>query len=207
MLFANLAKSDFDNINSPIDVLCYKKDASIFFEGAKADFLYSIQSGRVKLLNTTSDGHARIVAVLNQGDVFGLESLVSDAHTYEAVAIEAVRLCRIPKSVVKYLSGTSPLLYQAILERWHKALKDSSDLLSGMNFGSARSRVVNIILKLRSKDDPAKTCLLSRQDMGSLADLKLETVSRVVASLVREGCLKPLDKVGRWYKVLNLNQN
>jgi CRP/FNR family transcriptional regulator, anaerobic regulatory protein len=203
MLFASLTQSDFDNIHSPIDVLAYKRGQSVFFEGAKAGYLYSIRSGRVKLLKTTLDGHARIVAVLNPGDVFGLESLVSDGCANEAVAIESVHVCRIPKSVIKQLSDRSPSLYTAIMERWHQALTDSSNLLSGMSYGSARKRVVNMILKMRLKQDPTQTCLLSRQDMGSLADLKLETVSRVVASLVRDGCLTPLDKVGRLYRIDN----
>jgi hypothetical protein len=38
--------------------------------------------------------------------------------------------------------------------------------------------------------------------MGAMMDLKLETVSREVTSLVRAGVMVPIDKYGRHYKVL-----
>jgi CRP/FNR family transcriptional regulator len=44
--------------------------------------------------------------------------------------------------------------------------------------------------------------LFARDDMGAMMDLKLETVSREVTALVREGVMTPLDKQGRHYRVL-----
>ncbi len=39
--------------------------------------------------------------------------------------------------------------------------------------------------------------------MGAMLDLKLETVSREISGLVRDGALKPCDKQGRRYEILN----
>jgi hypothetical protein len=44
--------------------------------------------------------------------------------------------------------------------------------------------------------------LFSRDDMGAMLDLKLETVSREVSAFVREGVLSPMDKQGRRYQLL-----
>jgi Fic family protein len=44
--------------------------------------------------------------------------------------------------------------------------------------------------------------LFSRDDMGAMMDLKLETVSREVTSLVRAGVIVPIDKHGRNYRVM-----
>jgi hypothetical protein len=38
--------------------------------------------------------------------------------------------------------------------------------------------------------------------MGAMMDLKLETVSREVTSLVRAGVMAPIDKHGRNYRVI-----
>jgi Fic family protein len=38
--------------------------------------------------------------------------------------------------------------------------------------------------------------------MGAMLDLKLETVSREISRLVREGVIKQLDKQGRIYRVI-----
>ena len=45
--------------------------------------------------------------------------------------------------------------------------------------------------------------LFRREDMGAMMDLKLETVSREVSALVRDGILEPLDKLGRRYRLLD----
>jgi Fic family protein len=39
--------------------------------------------------------------------------------------------------------------------------------------------------------------------MGAMLDLKLETVSREISALVRDGALTPLDKQGRRYEIRN----
>jgi hypothetical protein len=45
--------------------------------------------------------------------------------------------------------------------------------------------------------------MFSREDMGAMMDLKLETVSREVSGLVREQVIEPLDKSGRLYRIQN----
>jgi Fic family protein len=46
--------------------------------------------------------------------------------------------------------------------------------------------------------------LFAREDMGAMMDLKMETVSREISALVREGVLEPQDKHGRVYRILKL---
>jgi Fic family protein len=41
--------------------------------------------------------------------------------------------------------------------------------------------------------------------MGAMMDLKMETVSREISALVREGVLEPQDKSGRIYRILKLD--
>jgi Fic family protein len=55
---------------------------------------------------------------------------------------------------------------------------------------------------MRSPSDTQLVTLFSREDIGSMVDLKMETVSREVSHLVREGVMEPLDKQGRTYRIL-----
>jgi hypothetical protein len=56
---------------------------------------------------------------------------------------------------------------------------------------------------MRDPEQPSFTSFFSREDMGAMLDLKLETVSREVSALVRAGALKPGDKQGRRYEIVN----
>jgi CRP/FNR family transcriptional regulator, anaerobic regulatory protein len=94
-------------------------------------------------------------------------------------------------------------LHQRLLEKWHRSLKEADDWLADLNFGNARQRVAGLVLKMRSSGDASTVSLFSREDMGAMLDLKLETVSRTINAFVREGLIEPLDRMGRVYRVVD----
>lgn len=205
VLFADLNEADFARIHAPIDDLELRAGTPLFQEGASAMGIFTLRAGRIKLMRSTSDGRQRIVRVLRPGDVAGMEALVVSRYNTDAVALTDASVCRIPLSVIHTLGASSPRLQQRLMEKWHHALKDADDWLADLNFGSARQRVCNFVLKMRSATDGQVVTLFAREDMGSMLNLKLETVSREVSALVREGALKPLDKQGRAYRILNMS--
>jgi CRP-like cAMP-binding protein len=205
VLFADLNEADFGRIHAPIDDLAFRTGSTLFQEGAPAAGIFTLRSGMVKLMRSTSDGRQRIVRVLRPGDVAGMEALVAARYDTDAVALTDATVCRIPLSVIHTLGANSPRLQQRLMEKWHGALKDADDWLADLNFGSARQRVCNFILKMRSPTDLEAVTLFAREDMGSMLNLKLETVSREVSALVREGAITQMDKQGRAYRILNLN--
>jgi CRP-like cAMP-binding protein len=201
VLFADLDESDFAKIHAPIDDLDYAPGAALAQEGERALGLFTLRAGMVKLVRTTSDGRERIVRVMRQGDVLGLEALVHGRFETGAVALTAVSVCRIPLNIIQTLGVQSPRLHQSLMKKWSHNQKEAEDWLADLNFGSARRRVANFILKMRSPTDIQRVTLFSREDIGSMVDLKMETVSREVSQLVRDGVLEPLDKVGRSYRI------
>ena len=202
VLFADLNEEDFGLIHGPIDDLMYATGASMYSEGDKAIGVMTIRTGMVKLVRNTSDGRQRIVRVLRPGDVAGLEALATSHYDSDAMALSDVSVCRIPLDVMHTLSANSPRLHRRLMQKWQHALKSADDWLADLNFGTARQRVGRFILKMRNSQDPQRVTLFSRDDMGAMLDLKLETVSREVSAFVREGVLSPMDKQGRRYQLL-----
>ena len=90
------------------------------------------------------------------------------------------------------------------MDKWTHALQEADDWLAELNFGTARQRVAHFILKMRNPSAAEITTLFSREDMGAMLDLKLETVSREVSALVREAVIEPLDRHGRVYRIQDL---
>ena len=202
VLFADLNAHDFGLIHAPIDEMEYAAGASMFTEGSAAKGIFTLRHGMVKLVRSTIDGRPRIVRVLRAGDVVGLEALASAKYDCDAVTLTAVSVCRIPLEVIHKLSSSSPRLHAQLMKKWQHALKDADDWLADMNFGTAKRRVGNLVLKMRSADNSEISMLFSREDMGAMLDLKLETVSREISRLVREGAIEQLDKQGRIYRVI-----
>lgn len=204
VLFANLDESDFSKIHAPIDDLDYAVGAALAQEGDRALGLFTLRSGMVKLVRTTSDGRERIVRVMRQGDVIGLEALVHGKFETSAVALTAASVCRIPLDIIQNLALQSPRLHQGLMKQWSHNQKEAQDWLADLNYGSARQRVANLILKMRNPADTQFVTLFSREDMGAMVDLKMETVSREISYFVHENVLEPLDKQGRIYRILRL---
>ncbi|WP_101047979.1 Crp/Fnr family transcriptional regulator [Macromonas nakdongensis] len=205
VLFADLNEHDFGLIHAPIDDLSHRGGQTLYLEGASATGIFTLRSGLIKLTRFTPDGRQRILRLLRPGDVAGLEALATGRYDSEAVAMTDVSVCRIPTDVIHRLSQHSPRLHWRLLQKWQQALKEADDWLAAINFGTARQRVCNFVLKMRHATDPGVTTLFAREEMGAMMDLKLETVSREISALVREGAIQPLDKGGRLYRVLDVS--
>lgn len=181
VLFADLKEEDFELIHAPIDDFEFDVGHSLISAGAEATVLFTLRAG----------------------DVIGLEALMAPVYDADAVTLTPVQVCRLPLQVIQRLNRETPRLHQRLLGKWHQSLKDADDWLAELNFGNARQRVAGLILKMRSAADPTVVTLFSREDMGAMLDLKLETVSRTLSTFVREGLVEPMDKQGRQYRVLN----
>ena len=203
VLFADLQEDDFNLIHAPIDDLEYAAGQPLVRMGETATSLYTLRSGVIKLVRNTVDGRQRIVRVLRSGDVVGLEALMGPTYDSDAIALTPIKVCRLPLQVIQRLNRETPRLHQRLLERWHHSLKEADDWLAELNFGNARQRLAGLILKMRSEHDPGVCTLFSREDMGAMLDLKLETVSRTLNAFAREGLIEPMDKIGRVYRVLD----
>lgn len=208
VLFADLQEDDFNLIHSPIDDLEFNPGDSLFHMGEPTSCLMTLRVGMVKLVRNMPDGRQRIVRVLRPGDVIGLEALFVSTYESEAVALQGVKVCRLPVDVVHRLNRETPRLHQRLMAKWHQSLKEADDWLAELNFGNARQRVAGLVLKMNAHSavDPEtadQVTLFSREDMGAMLDLKLETVSRTLNAFIREGALEPMDRHGRQYRILD----
>jgi len=206
VLFADLNEQDFGMIHAPIDDLEIRAGTELFQEATAAQGIFTLRTGLIKLVRATSDGRQRIVRVLRPGDVAGLEALAHSRYDTDAVALTDISVCRIPLAVIQALGAQSPRLHRRLMEKWSRTLKEADDWLADLNFGTARNRVSNFVLKMRSSTDAQYVTLFAREDMGAMLDLKMETVSREISALVREQALEPLDKSGRAYRIVNIER-
>ncbi len=202
VLFADLNEEDFGMIHAPIDDLEMSAGSALYGLGEAALGIFTLRKGMIKLVRMAPDGRPRIVRVLRPGDVAGLEALATSRYDSDAVALTDIAVCRIPLAVIHTLGAHSPRLHKRLMQKWQHALKEADDWLADLNFGTARQRVSNLILKMRSPNDARLTTLFARDDMGAMLDLKLETVSRGISGLVRERAIEPVDKQGRVYRIL-----
>lgn len=195
VLFAELNEDDFSKIHLPINDIKFEQNSSIYKQGENGAHVFTLREGYVKLLRVNEDGTERIVRLIKQGDLFGLESLLSDKFESSAVAISPVYLCKIPVGVLKTLGENSPRLHRQMMKKWGEALSEYQSWFSEINTGRAELRLARFLLRLAHESSNLFIApLFKREDMGLMMDIKLETVSRALASLVE---LDLISNIGR----------
>jgi CRP-like cAMP-binding protein len=184
VLFSGLSDEDFSLIHQPIDQFAVPMGSTLYHRKDPARYLYTIRHGLVKLVNYLPDGNQRIVRLAHPSDVIGMESLVDDTYKHDAVILQDAEFCRLPVDVVKRLSEDNSELHNELMKRWQDALDKANDWLVDLSTGSARQRIARLLLMMGTTDD-VHCELMSREDMGSMLGLTMETVSRIVAEFRR----------------------
>ncbi len=191
VLFAGLKEKDFEHIHKPIEQLPLQPGDILYHAGDKADRLFTIRSGLVKLVQYLPDGTQRIVRLLRSTDVTGMEALLGDEYQHDAVIMQTTEVCVLPIDVVQRLSKENAELHHELMKRWQRALSDADLWITQLSTGSARQRVARLLIKLVCDED--NRCeLFNREDMGAILGITTETASRTVADFKRKGLLKEM---------------
>lgn len=200
-LCSGMTEDEFSHAHLSIEDVKFTPGSSLFRQGNEGMYIYSIRQGMVKLNRIRQNGDQRIMRILRPGDVVGLEVIVAKHYEYDAVALEAVVACRIPIKVIQQLDSESPRLHKKLLERWHKTLVEADEWMAELTSGSARVRLARLLLKMRNPVNPELSTLFSRDDIGSMLCMTMETASRTINAFQREGKINSLDASGRYYQI------
>ncbi|HQS76623.1 MAG: hypothetical protein B7Y56_15905 [Gallionellales bacterium 35-53-114] len=203
-LCSGMTDDEFSHINLSIEDIKFPSGSVLFRQGAEGGYIFSIRQGMVKLNRLRQNGDQRIMRILRPGDVGGLEAVVSGHYEYEAVALDPVMACRIPVSVIQQLDIESPRLHRKLLERWHNTLIEADEWMAELTSGTARARLARLLLKMRNPAQPEISTLFSREDIGSMLCMTMETASRTINAFQREGKIASLDAGGRFYQINSL---
>ena len=185
VLFAGLESADFSGIHLPIQDMWLPPGSVLYRSGDRAEYLYTVREGLIKLEQSLSCGTNRIVNLLSQGHVSGLEAMAAEHYEHTAVALQSSAICKIPKAVVVRLA---PKLLGQLMKKCHESVVNTQECLRELTSGSARQRVARLFLLL-----PAITktrChLFGRDDVAALLGVTTETASRTVSDLKRAGAV------------------
>ena len=187
VLFAGLQESDFERIHEPIDQFILSAGTVLYRAGDQGEFMFTVRTGALKLVQYLPDGSQRIVRLVRGTDVLGLEALLGGAYQHESVALQVTEVCRFPVRMVRGLDN--PALRLELMERWQRALSEADAWLTELSTGSARQRVARLLLRLADGREGHECQLFGREDMGAMLGITTETTSRTIAELRRQGTL------------------
>ena len=101
--FAGLQPDAIATLHVDVDNTATVSDKTLYRAGSRADSLWVLRTGAVKLIASAWDGEPRIVRVLKPGDVAGIEGLLAGSYAHTAMTIGTVHACRTPIRAVRQL--------------------------------------------------------------------------------------------------------
>ncbi|MBK1650077.1 Crp/Fnr family transcriptional regulator [Rhabdochromatium marinum] len=188
-LFSGLQEQDFERIHEPIDQFSLKPGTLLYQSNDHGEYMFTIRSGALKLVQYLPDGGQRIVRIVRQTDVLGLEALLGEGYQHDAIALQPAEICRFPTRTVQRLAEDNPGLHRELMARWQHALMEADAWLTELSTGSARQRVARLLLRLVRDRESSECQLFSREDMGAMLGITTETASRTIAGFKRESLL------------------
>lgn len=193
-LFGALDVSALDRIHVHIADIRLQPGQLIYSAQSAGQAAYTVRSGVVRLERTNERGDRRILRLAGRSDTLGMEAMLGQTYAADAVACTEVQICRLPRSLIEDLSRDQIDLARDMMKRWQRALDDADEWLTELCTGPARSRMLRLLLKLSEFSDGGEVWLPSRLEMSAMLDMTIETASRIVSQLKREGVLDAPDQ-------------
>jgi CRP/FNR family cyclic AMP-dependent transcriptional regulator len=196
---------DFQSIGTPLSFAAHKV---VLNEGFSADRIFVICSGRIKLIASSPEGRLLLLRVAGPGEVLGLAALLQGAHyritavTLEACSIKAIHrtdFIRFMDNFIDASRGTA----LAMARDYNSAVLSARRLaLSSSAAGKLASALLDWARMDHLDDCPEHsnqpisfTMPLTHEELGNMAGISRETVTRLLTRFRREGLLDQTDQL------------
>lgn len=177
-------------------VRSFARDEELFAEGDACNFFYKVVSGTVRTGKLLVDGRRQIDAFHLAGDVFGLES--GGHHRSTAEAVDDVVVIAYRRRRFASLVHDHPVLGEQLISSMLTSLDRANDHITLLGRKTALEKMASFLLDMARRRPGADRVVLpmQRTDIADHLGLTIETVSRTLTQMVREGLIR-LSEAGR----------
>jgi CRP/FNR family transcriptional regulator len=163
----------------------------LLLEGDESTVVGNVIEGMLKLSTMTGDGREQIVGIVFPSDFIGRPFGVNSHHTVTALTDATV--CLFRRQAFDTFAGEYPKIEQALLRRTLDDLDRARRWMLLLGRLSAQARVANLLIemveRLGGEERKEISLPLSRQQMGDLLGLAIETVSRTMTRFKDAGII------------------
>ena len=173
-----------------------KRGASLFRNGEVFTSLYAIRTGFFKTSIASEDGRDQVTGFQMAGEIVGLDGIVNDQHTCDAVALEDAEVCVMPFEHIESLSREVPALQHHMHKMMSREIVREHGVMLLLGSMRAEERLaaflLNLVQRLHARGFSQSELILrmTREEIGSFLGLKLETVSRTFSRFVEDGIVE-----------------
>ncbi len=168
---------------------------SLYEAGDRFQHLHIINIGMFKVINQSADGREQVVGVQFRGDWLGFDGIGSGRHGCDAVAMDTGEVWSMRYEDLLQACLQHPELMNLLHVAMSRELTRDRDAMLSMCTLPADARVAEFVrnwaaaLSARGLRDDQILLRMTRAEIGNYLGMKLETVSRALSRLARDGLI------------------
>ncbi|GAA5077797.1 Crp/Fnr family transcriptional regulator [Roseibacterium beibuensis] len=176
----------------------YEAGQTIVWAGDKMDFVASVVHGVASLTQTMEDGRRQMVGLLLPSDFLGRPN--REAAHYDVTATTDVQLCCFRRVPFLEMLDTTPHVSQRLLEMTLDELDAAREWMLLLGRKTAREKIASFLTIIARREPSFQNTVgvgqvafdlpLTREAMADYLGLTLETVSRQMSGLKRDGVIR-----------------
>ncbi len=176
----------------------YEAGSHVIWSGDRMDFVGSVVSGIATLTQTMEDGRTQMVGLLLPSDFVGRPG--RDTAAYDVVATTDIVMCCFRKKPFEDMMVRTPHIAQRLLEMTLDELDAAREWMLVLGRKTAREKIASLLsiiarrdatLNMRGTEGQIVFDLpLTREAMADYLGLTLETVSRQISALRKDGVIE-----------------
>lgn len=170
----------------------------VAWSGDKLDFVASVVSGVASLTQTMEDGRTQMVGLLLPSDFMGRPG--REHAAFDVTAVADLTLCCFRRKPFEQLIDTTPHISQRLLEMTLDELDSAREWMLVLGRKTAREKIASLLAIIARREAHLHLTTtvhgttfelpLTREAMADYLGLTLETVSRQMSALKRDGVIK-----------------
>ncbi len=195
------ARCDADELDQLERIKFYRSfqaGQTVIWSGDRMDFVASVVSGIATLTQTMEDGRRQMVGLLLPSDFVGRPGRA--VASYDVTAISDLVMCCFRRKPFEDMMMATPHVNQRLLEMTLDELDAAREWMLLLGRKTAREKIASLLailarrdvaLRQRARGGPLRFDLpLTREQMADYLGLTIETVSRQVSALKRDGLIQ-----------------
>ena len=179
----------------------------IYQAGERFGQLHILNAGFVKIVNLSSDGREQVVGLKFRGDWLGFDGIATGRYSCDAVAMDTGEVWVVHYDALLAACTNTPALLTVLHEAMSREIAHDRDSLMSVCTLPADARVAEFLrywaesLALRGLRTDHITLRMTRAEIGNYLGMTLETVSRALSKLARDGLIGFAEKGRREVRI------
>ena len=193
-VFENLKPEELGAMTRAARRKVYQRGQEVFSQGGRANKMFLIKAGRVKLSKITEDGDKLTLDIRKAGDFLGENMLLEDTkYPLSATCLEDTLVCGFTKKDFEKLVLDHPPIGLQVIKTLSKRIDWLTSRVGSLSFTNLEDRLYNVLTQfaqehgIKSQKGSAIQFPLTHEELGFLVGAHRVSITRAMKALKESG--------------------